>query len=40
MAMAEEDVENDRKEMIAAIKKENSKNTFVENIFTVSFLVK
>ena len=40
LAMAEEDVENDRKEMIAAIKKENSKNTFVENIFTVSFLVK
>lgn len=40
LAMAEEDVENDRKEMIAAIKKENSKNSIVENIFTVSFLVK
>ena len=39
LAMAEEEVENERKTMIAAIRKENMKKSFIEDIFTVSFEV-
>lgn len=39
LAMAEEDVEEERMRMISAIKKENSKESSITNIFTVSFSV-
>lgn len=37
LAMAEEEVENQRREMIDAIKKENMKMSNIKNLFTVSF---
>ena len=39
LAVAEEEVETERKNMIDAIRKENMKKSYVEDVFTVSFEV-
>lgn len=39
LAMAEEEVEEERKNMIAAIKKENEKQSYIDTVFTISFQI-